>query len=49
MKTATLLADVENTLLALGSLPSPFGDGRATERIAAHIHSVVADLFTEEA
>lgn len=48
-ETATLLADVENTLLALGSLPSPFGDGRATERIASHIHSVVADLFTEEA
>lgn len=36
-----LLSCVEQNLAGLDALPSPFGDGRATERIAAHIRSAV--------
>lgn len=42
-ETAALLASAEQTLAGLDALPSPFGDGHATERIAEHIRSAVAD------
>ncbi|WP_061016039.1 MULTISPECIES: non-hydrolyzing UDP-N-acetylglucosamine 2-epimerase [unclassified Microbacterium] len=46
-EAAAVLADVEGTLEKLSALPSPFGDGKATARIATHIHSVVR-LAAEE-
>ncbi|WP_254635341.1 non-hydrolyzing UDP-N-acetylglucosamine 2-epimerase [Microbacterium sp. GbtcB4] len=45
---ATLLDAVEPTLARLATVPSPFGDGQATARIAAHIRSTVAPPRTEE-
>lgn len=46
-EAAALLSAVEQTLAGLSALPSPFGDGHATERIAAHIESVVGGLVAE--
>ncbi|PQZ52580.1 MULTISPECIES: non-hydrolyzing UDP-N-acetylglucosamine 2-epimerase [unclassified Microbacterium] len=46
-EAAALLSSVEQTLARLSTLPSPFGDGHATERIAAHIESVVGALVVE--
>lgn len=46
-EAAALLSSVEQTLAGLSALPSPFGDGHATERIAAHIESVVGALMVE--
>lgn len=42
-ETAALLSSVDETLAELDALPSPFGDGHATERIAEHIRTVVLD------
>ena len=48
-ETAALLASVERTLERLDALPSPFGDGKATERIAEHIRVAVTEITPEEA
>jgi UDP-N-acetylglucosamine 2-epimerase (non-hydrolysing) len=48
-ETAALLASVERTLERLDALPSPFGDGKATERIAEHIRVAVTENAPEEA
>ena len=45
---SALLGAVEPTLARLATLPSPFGDGQATARIAGHIRSAVASTRTEE-
>ncbi|MDF2559386.1 MAG: wecB [Microbacterium sp.] len=48
-ETAALLSRVTSTLADLEALPSPFGDGHATERIAEHIRSAVSATRDESA
>lgn len=40
-EAAAVLSSVEKNLAGLVALPSPFGDGHATERIAEHIRSAI--------
>ncbi|MDF2509546.1 MAG: UDP-N-acetylglucosamine 2-epimerase, partial [Microbacterium sp.] len=47
-ETAALLSAVTSTLADLDALPSPFGDGHATERIAEHIRCAVSATRDEE-
>lgn len=48
-ETSALLSTVTRTLADLDALPSPFGDGHATERIAEHIRSAVSTARDESA